>query len=85
MGINFGVAFSPWSLQPCLVPAHWGLRCFPCLRRELGLPAPSSFISPFFLVSSQLPAPPKFNFPIRESWNSGRPWSLCLGVWPQVP
>lgn len=25
----------------------------------------------------QLPAPPKFNFHIRDSWNSGRRWSIC--------
>nr|KAF6481102.1 mitochondrial contact site and cristae organizing system subunit 13 [Molossus molossus] len=30
------------------------------------------------LKMPQLPAPPKFNFHIRESWNSGRPWPLCF-------
>uniref|UniRef100_A0A452SHU1 MICOS complex subunit MIC13 n=1 Tax=Ursus americanus TaxID=9643 RepID=A0A452SHU1_URSAM len=33
----------------------------------------------------QLPAPPKFNFHIRDTWNSGRPWSLSLGGWLLMP
>lgn len=37
--------------------------------REAG-PARSSFHQPL-LFSPQLPAPPKFNFHIRDSWNSG--------------
>ncbi|XP_063122896.1 MICOS complex subunit MIC13 isoform X1 [Rattus norvegicus] len=32
------------------------------------------------LEMSQLPAPPKINFPnFRDSWNSGRPLCPCLG------
>ena len=34
----------------------------------------------------QLPAPPKFNFHIRDSWNSGRRWSICRqGRGPRDP
>lgn len=33
----------------------------------------------------QLPAPPKFNFHIRDYWNSGRPQAIYLGGWLQIP
>lgn len=71
----------PSSLAWC--PPHWGMCCSSCLWRGLGLPGPSPFTSPFSLLSSQLPAPPKFNFHIRDSWNSGRPWFLYLGGGPR--
>lgn len=38
--------------------------------REAG-PARTSFHQPLLPFSPQLPAPPKFNFHIRDSWNSG--------------
>lgn len=79
-GVSSGVAFGPWSLQPCVVFSAVG---FVLLSAASGggwgswalpfSPAPSP-------LSSQLPAPPKFNFHIRDSWNSGRPRSLGLGV-----
>lgn len=70
---------SSWSL------VYWSVCYSLCFRRGLGLPDSSPLTSLFSPVSSQLPAPPKFNFNIRESWNSGRPWSLCLGGGPRSP
>lgn len=85
-GVNSGIAFCLSLVLPVLL----GLLCTGvcatlCLWRGLGLPDPSPLTSLFSPVSSQLPAPPKFNFNIRESWNSGRPWSLCLGGGPRSP
>lgn len=78
MGVNFGMALVSGPSSPAWCPPHWGMGCSLCLWRGLGLLDPSPFTSPFSPVFSQLPAPPKFNFHIRESWNSGRPWSLCF-------
>lgn len=78
MGVRFGMALVAGPSSPAPCPSHWGVGCSLCLWRGLGLLGPSPFTSPFSPVSSQLPAPPKFNFHIRESWNSGRPWSLCF-------
>lgn len=70
----------PGPSRPAWCPPHWGMCCSPCLWRGLGLPGHSLFTSASFPVSSQLPAPPKFNFHIRESWNSGRPGPSARGV-----
>lgn len=58
--------------SPCPQEAGWGCRALP----------PSPGPSP---LSSQLPAFPKVNFPIQETWNSGRPRSFCLGVGRRYP
>lgn len=83
--VNSGVAFCPWSLKPCWEPSTLG-RVLPSLPlREAGAAGPFPFHQALSPVSSQLPAPPKFNFHIRESWNSGRLWSLCFGGGPRFP
>lgn len=79
-----GVPALGWPLRPCLVSPEWGrvLLCLPPGWRGWGR---ASLHQPLPPLSSQLPAPPKFNFHLRDSWNSGRPGeSLCLGG-PQTP
>ena len=73
-GDSFVMAFNPGSFSPAWHPRHRMLLSWPV--REAG-PARSSFHQPLLPFSPQLPAPPKFNFHIRDSWNSGRRWSIC--------
>lgn len=59
MGTNFGVAFSPWSLQPCLVSSTLGHVLLSLPREGVGAARPFPSHQPLLPCLFPAPSPSK--------------------------